>query len=87
VIKVKAVTGLDQAELSAYLHFRAESIGMFGMPTGNVNTLDELADLHCQMTPDRDGIEVEASVFVESNAQPYAEMTWHTRLNRTGTTD
>jgi hypothetical protein len=83
MIKVKAVTGPDQAELSAYLHFRAESVGLFGMPTGNLNTLDELADLHCQMTPDRGAIEVEASVFVESNAEPYAEMTWHTRLEHT----
>ena len=83
VIKVKAVISPDQAELSAYLHFRAESIGLFGMPTGNLNTLDELADLHCRMTPDRGAIEVEANVFVESNAAPYAEMTWHARLERT----
>jgi hypothetical protein len=83
VIKVKAVTGPDEAVLSSYLHFRAESIGMFGMPNGNINTLDELADLHCRMTPDRDAIDVQASVFVESNAEPYAEMTWHTRLERT----
>jgi hypothetical protein len=83
VIKVKAVTGPDRAELSAYLHFRADSIGIFGMPTGNVNTLDELADLHCQITPDRAAIVVEAIVFVESNAEPYAEMTWHTQLVRT----
>lgn len=87
VIKVKAVTGPDEAELSAYLHFRAESVGLFGMPTGNLNTLDELADLHCRLTPGRDAIEVEASVFVESNAEPYAEMTWHTRLERTAETD
>jgi hypothetical protein len=87
VIKVKAVTGPDDAELSAFLHFRAESIGMFGMPTGNLNTLDELADLHCRMTPHRDAIEVEASVFVESNAEPYAEMTWHTRLERASAID
>ncbi|HEX4209488.1 MAG TPA: hypothetical protein VHY56_03780 [Candidatus Binataceae bacterium] len=87
VIKVKAVPAPDEAELSAYLHFRAESIGMFGMPNGNLNTMDELADLHCRMTPDREAIEVEASVFVESNAAPYAEMTWHTRLDRTNALD
>jgi hypothetical protein len=84
VIKVKAVTGPDQAVLSAYLHFRAAQVGMFGMPSGVINTLDELADLHCQMTPDRDAIEVQASVLVESNSEPYAEMTWHTTLQRTG---
>jgi hypothetical protein len=83
-IKVKAVTGPDQAELSAYLHFRASQIGMFGMPNGMINALDELADLHCRMTPNRDAIAVRASVFVESNGEPYAEMTWHTRLERTG---
>jgi len=86
-IKVKAVTGPNQAELSAYLHFRAESVGLYGIPTGNVNTLDELADLHCRITRDRQAIEVEASVFVESNEQPYAEMTWHTRLERTSESD
>lgn len=87
VIKVKAVTGPDEAVLSSYLHFRAESIGMFGTPDGNINSLDELAELHCRMTPDRDAIEVHASVFVESNAEPYAEMTWHTRLERTSGAD
>jgi hypothetical protein len=87
VIKVKAVSGPDQAELTAFLHFRAESVGLFGIPTGNLNTLDELADLHCRMTPDREAIMVAASVFVESNSEPYAEMTWHTRLERTSTAD
>jgi len=87
VIKVKALTGPDEVILSSYLHFRAESIGMFGTPNGNINTMDELADLHCRMTPDRDAIEVQASVFVESNAEPYAEMTWHTRLERTSGAD
>jgi hypothetical protein len=83
VIKVKAVPAPDEAVLSAYMHFRAASIGMFGMPTENINTLDELADLHCRMTPSRDAIEVRASVFVESNTEPYAEMSWHTILERT----
>jgi hypothetical protein len=87
VIKVKAVTGPDEVILSSYLHFRAESIGIFGTPNGNINTMDELADLHCRMTPDREAIEVQASVFVESNAEPYAEMTWHTRLERTSGAD
>jgi hypothetical protein len=86
-IKVKAVTGSDQAELSAFLHFRAESVGLFGIPTGNLNTLDELADLHCRITADREAIEVAARVFVESNSEPYAEMTWHTRLARTSESD
>jgi hypothetical protein len=87
VIKVKAVTGADEVIMSSYLHFRAESIGMFGTPNGNINTIDELADLHCRMTPDRDAIEVQASVLVESNGEPYAEMTWHTRLERTSGSD
>lgn len=85
VIKVKTVSGPDQAVLSAYLHFRAPKIDPWlGMPTGEISIMDELADLHCQMTPDRDAIEVNASVFVESNSEPYAVMTWHTRLGRTG---
>ena len=88
VIKVKAVTAPDEAELSDYLHFRAAKFNpLLGIPTGEITEMDELADLHCRMTPDRDAIEVQASVFVESNAEPYAEMTWHTRLERTGGAD
>jgi hypothetical protein len=81
-ITVKSVTGADAAELSAYLHFRAPQIGPFGIPTGNISTLDELAHLHCQMTPDRTAIAVRASVLVDSNTVPYAQITWHTTLNR-----
>jgi hypothetical protein len=88
VIRVKTVSGPDQALLSAYLHFRAPKIDPWlGMPTGEISIMDELADLHCQMTPDRDAIEVSASVFVESNSEPYAVMTWHTRLERTAAED
>ena len=89
VIKVKAVTGPDEAVLSSYLHFRAPKIDRDvwdARPAISIS-MDELADLHCRMTPDRDAIEVQASVFVESNAEPYAEMTWHTRLERTAGAD
>jgi hypothetical protein len=88
VIKVKAVIAPGEVELSDYLHFRAAKFNaLLGLPTGESTEMDEIADLHCRMTPDRDAIEVQASVFVESNADPYAEMTWHTRLERTSGAD
>jgi hypothetical protein len=83
-IKVKAVSGPDRAELTAYLHFRARPLTMFGMPGfGPSNTLDELTHLHCSVTPDKDAMDVRAAVFVENNNQPYANITWHTRFVRT----
>lgn len=82
-IRVKSVSGADRAEITAYLHFRAPVIGMFGRPTGLVNTMDELAHLHCYITPDRSTMEVQASVFVENDDRPYATITWHTRFLRT----
>jgi hypothetical protein len=83
VIKVKSVNGPDRAELTAYLHFRARSLTMFGVPGGEVNTLDELTHLHCSVTPDKSAMDVRAAVFVENNDQPYANITWHTRFVRT----
>ena len=86
-ITVKSVTAADAAELSAYLHFRTPQIGPFGIPTGNISTLDEMAHLRCRMTRDRTAIAVHASVLVDSNAVPYAEITWHAILARTPTPD
>jgi hypothetical protein len=82
-IRVKSVSGADRAELTAYLHFRAPVIGMFGTPTGIVNTMDELTHLHCYITPDKSTMEVEASVFVENDDRPYANINWHTQFYRT----
>jgi hypothetical protein len=82
-IRVKSVSGSDRAELTAYLHFRAPVVGMFGSPTGLVNTMDELTQLHCYITPDQSTMEVRASVFVENDDRPYANITWHTRFLRT----
>ena len=83
-IKVKSVSGPDRAELTAYLHFRARPLTMFGMPgNGAANTLDELTHLHCAVTPDQSAMEVRAQVFVENNDRPYANITWHTQFVRT----
>jgi hypothetical protein len=82
-IKVKSVSGPDRAEITAYLHFRAPSVSMFGMPTGIVNTLDELSHLHCSVMPDQQMMEVRASVYVEQNGRPSVNITWHTRFFRT----
>jgi hypothetical protein len=82
-IKVKSVSGTDRAEITAYLHFRAPSVGLFGAPTGIVNTLDELAHLHCYVTPDQQVMEVRATVFVEQNNRPSVNIGWHTRFYRT----
>ncbi|MGH7839939.1 MAG: hypothetical protein ACREQT_00260 [Candidatus Binataceae bacterium] len=81
-IKVKSVSGADRAEITAYLHFRAPTMGLFG-PTGNVNTLDELSHLHCYVMPDQQVMEVRALVFVEQNGRPSVNITWHTRFFRT----
>jgi hypothetical protein len=82
-IKVKSVSGADRALLTAYLHFRAPVIDMFGRPTGMINTLDELTDLDC-LVMSADGVmDVRAAVFVENDDRPYARIIWHTRLRRT----
>jgi len=82
VIKVKTVAGPDSAELTAYLHFKARPVTMFGMPGFGINTLDELTHLHCYVTPDKTAMDVSAAVFVENNNEPYANITWHTRFVR-----
>lgn len=82
-IKVKAVSGPNRAELSAYLHFRTRGFVGFGA-IARPSTLDELTHLHCDVRPELNLMKVEASVFVETNGEPYAEVTWHTNFFRTG---
>jgi hypothetical protein len=86
-VRVKSVAGRDRAELTAYLHFRAPQLTLFDRPSGVVNTLDELTQLHCAVTPDREAMDVRAEVFVENNGESWVQMTWHTRLLRTPTAD
>lgn len=81
-ISVKSVAGPDRAELTAYLHFRAPQLNPIGVPTGVVNTLDELTHLHCTVTPDHRAMNVRADVFVENNGESWVQITWHTRLTR-----
>jgi len=81
-IKVKSVSGTDRARLTAYLHFRAPVVNMFGAPTGIINTLDELTDLDCLVMGDS-VMDVRAAVFVENDDRPYARIIWHARLRRT----
>jgi hypothetical protein len=83
-ISVKSVAGRDRAELTGYLHFRAPQVNLFGLPSNTVNTLDELTQLHCTVSPGRDAMDVQAEVFVENDDQPWVRITWHTRLLRTG---
>jgi hypothetical protein len=82
-IKVKSVTSPQRAELTAYLHFRAPQLNMFGQPTGEMNTLDELTSLDCQVVQVDGAMQVRAQVFVEMDDQPYARINWHTNLHRT----
>jgi len=82
-ISVKSVSGGDRAELTAYLHFRSPQITASGKQTGVINTLDELTQLHCMVTPDRAAMNIEADVFIENNDVPWMKMTWHTQLLRT----
>ncbi len=77
LIKVKSVSGANRAELTAYLHFRAAAVGVFGMPSGVVNTMDELTHLQCHVEPSRQRMSVQAKVFVENDGRPYANITWH----------
>jgi len=86
-VRVKSVAGRDRAELTAYLHFRAPQLNLFDLPGGVVNTLDELTQLHCVVTPDHQAMDVRAEVFVENNGESWVQMTWHTRLLRTPTTE
>jgi hypothetical protein len=86
-VSVKSVAGRDRAELTAYLHFRAPQLNLFDLPSGVVNTLDELTQLHCAVTPNHDAMEVQAEVFVENNGESWVQITWHTRLLRTPTAD
>ena len=82
-ITVKSVEGRDHAELTAYLHFRAPQLNPFGMITGMVDTLDELAHLHCVVTPNETAMEVRADVFVEKDGESWATIKWHTEFTRT----
>ena len=83
VIKVKSVSGPDRAQLSAYLHFRTHGFVGFG-GIARPSTLDELTHLQCEVRPELNLMMVKASVFVETNGEPYAEVTWHTNFFRTG---
>jgi hypothetical protein len=82
-IRVKSVSGTDRAELTAYLHFRTHGFSWFG-GFARPSTLDELAHLHCSIERERNLMAVTAAVFVETNGEPYAEVTWHTNFFRTG---
>jgi hypothetical protein len=82
-IKVKSVISPQRAELTAYLHFRAPQLNMFGQPTGEMNTLDELTSLDCQVVQVDGAMQVRAQVFVEMDDQPYARINWHTSLRHT----
>jgi hypothetical protein len=81
VIRVKSVSGSNTAELTAYMHFRTHSLFAFGM-SSHGSTLDELAHLHCQVIPDRNVMAVSAAVFVETDGEPSANVTWHTNFFR-----
>jgi hypothetical protein len=83
LIKVKSIGGPDHAELTAYLHFRTHGFFGFG-GVARPSTLDELTDLHCDVLPGRDLMTVSAAVFVETDGEPYAEVTWHTNFYRNG---
>jgi hypothetical protein len=83
LIQVKSVSGSDRAQLTAYLHFRAPQLNGLGMPTGVINTVDELTHLDCNVLPGADVMEVRAAVFVENDNRPEANVVWHTRLART----
>jgi hypothetical protein len=81
LIKVKSVSGADRAELTAYLHFRTHLLmGLGGV--ARPSTLDELAHLHCEVLPGRDLMAVSAVVFVETNGEPYADVSWHSKFFR-----
>lgn len=84
VMRVKSVEGPNRAVILSYLHFRAPQVNPFGMPTGVVNTLDELTHLHCTVSPDDGAMEVAADVFVENDGKPWVEMTWRARFIRIG---
>lgn len=83
LIRVKSVSSPNRAELTAYLHFRTHGLVAFG-GIARPSTLDELTHLHCNVQPERDLMTVSAAVFVETNGEPYAEVTWHTNFFRTG---
>jgi hypothetical protein len=83
LIKVKSVSGPDRAELTAYLHFRTHGFVGFG-GIARPSTLDELTQLDCNVLPEQGLMTVSAAVFVETNGEPYAEVTWHTNFFRAG---
>ena len=80
-IRVKSVDGPNRADIMAYLHFRASGGSGFGMATG-MNKEDELSHLHCYVMPDQQVMEVRATVFVETNGRPSANISWHARFLR-----
>ena len=75
-ISVKSVAGRDRAELTGYLHFRAPEVNLFGLRSSAVNTLDELSQLHCTVSPDRAAMYVRAEVLVENDDEPWVKITW-----------
>jgi hypothetical protein len=81
VIKVKSVSGPGRAELTAYLHFRTRGFSWFG-GIARPSTLDELSHLHCDVHAGGDVMAVNAKVFVETDGEPYAEVSWHTNFLR-----
>ncbi|MGH7932556.1 MAG: hypothetical protein ACREQN_05245 [Candidatus Binataceae bacterium] len=82
-IEVKTVDGPNRAHLVAYLHFRAPQVNAFtGTATGQINTMDELTHLECNILPGGNVMQVRAQVFVENDEHPYAEITWHTDFQR-----
>ena len=83
-IKVKSVSGPDHAELSAFLHFRAEQGNILGLLTGATQVVDELTSLDCSISPDHGVMTVYASVFVEDDNAPTFRVIWHTRFLRSG---
>jgi len=83
LIKVKSVKGPNRAELTAYLHFRTHGFASFaGLAQPSV--LDELTHLHCNVLPRQELMTVNAEVFVETNGEPYAKVTWHANFFRRG---
>jgi hypothetical protein len=81
-IKVKSVSGPNRAQLTAYLHFRTRPFVGFG-GVARPSVLDELAHLNCDVIAGRDLMAVSAAVFVETNGEPYANITWHTNFFHT----
>jgi len=83
LIKLKSVSGPNRADLTAYLHFRTHGSADFD-GVARPSTLDELTNLHCNVLPGGDIMTVSAAVFVETDGEPYANVTWHANFFRVG---